>query len=122
MMKIRDYSASPKLDAFVEGPIMARVVCGPARFGNERSRVHVWLGENGLSYEVSYAPGMDTLEFVAKVEGLLKSLRKAGFHIAYVGVTVSGLGAVVVDYMRHRGIPCREVRPYSGPRPWEAPT
>jgi hypothetical protein len=82
----------------------------PARFGEDETVIKPRIGDDARSWPARRYKGLDTVQVVGRVIECVNEFRALGLSTAAIFVDGVGLGAGVVDQLRHLGYPVIEVQ------------
>ena len=74
-----------------------------ARFGDDDSVIYPRIGNDARSFPIERFKGLDTVQLVGKVIDTLRRFQLLGMECAGLFIDGGGLGAGVVDQLRHLG-------------------
>ena len=74
-----------------------------ARFGDDDSVIFARVGDDARSWEPRRFKGLDTVQFVGKITACINEFKSLGMPCAGLFVDGGGVGAGVVDQLRHLG-------------------
>lgn len=75
----------------------------PARFGDDESVIKPRMGDDARSWPARRFKGLDTVQLTAQVINTVNEFGSVGIRVAAIFVDGVGLGAGVVDQLRHLG-------------------
>lgn len=82
----------------------------PARFGEDESVIKPRMGDDARSWPARRYKGLDTVQLTGRVIEVVNEFRALGVKVAAIFVDGVGVGAGVVDQLRHLGYPVIEVQ------------
>lgn len=82
----------------------------PARFGEDESVIKPRMGDDARSWPARRFRGLDTVQLTGRVIECVNEFASLGVKVAAIFVDGTGLGAGVVDQLRHLGYPVHEVQ------------
>ncbi|HEB28393.1 MAG TPA: terminase [Porticoccus sp.] len=81
-----------------------------ARFGDDDTVIYPRIGNDARSFPIERYKGLDTIQVSGKVIECIRRFRAIGMDPSAVFVDGGGIGAGVVDYLRHLGYDILEVQ------------